>query len=265
MNHALVIDSLRRRIAAKERLSPLRHPSVALGPAPLDAALPANGLQTGALHELVPATSGDFAASAGFATCLLTRITRLRPGPVLWVVPAHQAFSEGGLYPLGLAALGFDPDRLIELRVRKPIDILWALEEGLAHAPLSAVIGILPDNARAYDFPASRRLAMRAARQGGTALILRSRQTAGEATAAETRWSVAGLPSAPARGARAGPGAPRWRLQLVKCRKGISGHGSSGWDVEWDHEALSFRLPAPLADRAPAWAHGAANVWSEAS
>ncbi|WP_441909676.1 Y-family DNA polymerase, partial [Nitratireductor aquibiodomus] len=34
----------------------------------------------------------------------------------------------------------------------------------------------------------------------------------------------------------------------------MSRHFSSGWDVEWDHDTLSFRLPTPLADRTPAWA-----------
>ncbi|WP_048646083.1 ImuA family protein [Nitratireductor soli] len=285
MSHAFDIEILRRRIAAQERLTPIKRPAVALGPAALDAALPEHGLATGALHELVPATHGDFAAGIGFGFCLLARIARSRPGQILWAAPAHLGFREGGLYPLGLAALGFDPDRLIQIAARKSIDILWALEEGLAHAPLAAVVGVLPENAHDYDFSASRRLAMRAARQGVTAFIFRGRENPGMSTAAETRWSVASLPSlpapVPAMGARPGLGfglgAPRWQVKLTKCKKGTPGGWLSnqpdGWDVEWDHETLSFRLPAPLADRAPAWAHGADNrpddrpgtSWAEAS
>ena len=278
MSHAFDIEALRRRIATQERLTPIKRPVVALGPTALDAALPAHGLATGALHELAPATHGDFAAGIGFGFCLLARVARSRPGQILWAAPAHLGFREGALYPLGLAALGFDPDRLIQIAARKPIDILWALEEGLAHAPLAAVVGVLPENARDYDFAASRRLAMRAARQGVTALILRGRENQGMSTAAETRWSVASLPSllSPIAETGAKPGfgvgPPRWQIKLTKCKQGTSGDGHSnrpdGWDVEWDHETLSFRLPAPLADRTPGhtpWRRGIDHAWAEAS
>lgn len=236
----------------------MRRPRVALEPERLDAALPAGGLATDALHEIVPAAAGDFAAGIGFGCCLLAQIARLRPGLALWVVPDYRGFQEGALYPPGLAALGFDPGRLIRIDARKGVDILWALEEGLACSALTAVIGVLPEGERAYDFTTSRRLALRAARQGVTALILRDRAGSGAATAAETRWSVAPLPGA----ASGGVGPPSWRLELTKCRKGTPGR----WDVEWDHETLSFRLPVPLADRAPAGAYGAGgSEWAEAS
>lgn len=266
MINAFDIDVLRRRIAAQERLAPSPRPPVFLGPAALDGVLPARGLETGALHEVVPAGHGDRAAAIGFAVCLLSRLAGSRAGPVLWAEPAHHMAGEGRLYPLGLAALGFDPDRLIALQAPKPVDILWALEEGLAHAPLCAVVGILPDRAQAYDFVASRRLALRAARQGVTALIVRAQSGLFHSTAAETRWSVAALPSRPRAGSRSGPGAPCWRLELVKSRKGITARGNAGFDIEWDHETLSFRVPAPLADRAPARAGGARRgAWAEAS
>lgn len=278
MKHAFDIEALRRRIATQERLTPVKRPAVPLGPAALDATLPAHGLATGALHELVPAAHGDFAAGIGFGFCLLARIARSRAGQILWAAPAHLEHREGGLYPPGLAALGFDPGRLIQVTARKPVDILWALEEALGHAPLAAVVGVLPEKARDYDFPASRRLALRAAAQGVTALILREREVPGMSTAAETRWSIASLPSrleatTSRAGAGFGPGAPRWHIKLTKCRKGTSGGKSDGWpngrpdswDVEWDHEALSFRLPPPLADRAPAWASGVDSSWAEAS
>jgi len=258
MSASFDIETLRRRVATQERLSPARRPKVALGPDRLDAALPAGGLSTDALHEIVPAAPGDFAAGTGFGLCLLAQIARVRPGFALWVVPDYRGFQEGELYPLGLAALGFDPGRLIRIEARKGIDILWALEEGLAHSALTAVIGVLPEGERAYDFTTSRRLALRAAKQGVTALILRGRARSGAATAAETRWSVHALPGA----ASGGIGPPRWRLELTKCRKGTPGR----WDVEWDHETLSFRLPAPLADRTSAGAYGAGgSEWAKAS
>lgn len=262
MSPAIDIEFLRRHIAAQERLSPLKRPTVTLGPDRLDAALPDGGLSTGALHEIAPVASGDFAAGAGFGFCLLARLARMRPGTVLWALPAYRGLHEGELYPLGVAALGFDPGRLIRVEARKGTDVLWALEEGLAHPALAAVVGVLPEGDRAYDFTASRRLAMRSARQGVTAFILRGRDHAGAATAAETRWSVSALPGALSGRARPGLGPPRWRLALIKSRRGTLGR----WDVEWDHETLSFRLPAPLADRTPAWAHGVGDgQWAKAS
>lgn len=259
MSPAIDIEFLRRRIAVQERLFPSQHPTVSLGPDGFDDAFPGGGLSSGALHEIVPAAPDNFAASAGFSFCLLTRLAHIRPGPVLWALPAYRGFREGELYPSGVAALGFDPGRLIQVEARKASDILWVLEEGLAHPALAAVIGVLPEGDRAYDFTASLRLAMRSAKQGVTAFILRNREHAGAATAADTRWSVTTLPSGKA---KPGFGPPRWRLELTKSKRGKPGR----WDVEWDHETLSFRLPAPLADRTPAGAHGVVGgQWAEAS
>ncbi|WP_292899906.1 MULTISPECIES: ImuA family protein [unclassified Nitratireductor] len=263
-----VLEALRSRIAPQERFASAPRPSLSLGPEALDGALPGHGLKTGALHEVLPAGHGDFTAGIGFGVCLLARLLRQRPGPVLLVVPAHLSSNAGALYPPGLAALGFDPNRLIQVEARKPIDVLWALEEGLSHAPLAAVAGLLPDQARAYDFAASRRLGLRAARHGVTALLMRGRQTCAENTAAETRWSVSTLPSHKFYPGQAGPGAPHWRLQLLKCRQGLSRRLSQHWDVEWDHETLSFRLPAPLADPAPDhafWQRDTSRTWAAAS
>ncbi|SIS54884.1 protein ImuA [Paracoccus saliphilus] len=235
---------------------------LSLGPDRLDAAFADEGISTGALHEIVPAAPNDFAAGIGFGACLLAQIARLRSGFVLWVQPVDRGRRGGAPYPLGLTALGLDPAHLIQIEASKGIDILWALEEGLGHPALSAVIGVLPERDRSYDFTASRRLAMRAAKQGVTALLLRNNAHPAMSTAAETRWSVSALPSASSNRAGAGLGVPRWRLELTKCKKGTLGH----WEVEWHHETLSFRFPAPLADRAPAWAHGTyGGGWAKAS
>ncbi len=266
---APILHALRRRIAKQERFAPKRRalPSgiISLGAAALDDALPDQGLRAGALHEFQPAAHGDLAATVGFAIGLLVCILRTQPGFVLWTEAAHQAFRDGALYPLGLAAMGADPDRVIEARGPKSKDILWALEKGLENAALTAVIGVLPENDRAYDFTASRRLAMRAAENGATALLIRSTTLSDISTAAETRWSVAAAPSAPQHrvaGTIAGVGVPCWRLDLTKSRRGTPG----SWRVEWDEETLSFRLAALLADRAPVQAaRRAEQGWACAS
>lgn len=269
MNRKYDLQALRQHIAEQERFVPEVRPKiravVPLGAAVLDSALPDDGLAIGALHELLPACHGDFAATIGFGFGLVTRIIRARPGSVLWVHPSHQAFRQGAIYPVGLATIGFDPDRLIQLNAPKAQNVLWALEEGLANSAIAAVIGVLPENDRAYDFTASRRLTMRAVENGVAALLIRNYPTSETATAAETRWSVAAEPSeAQHRVGQTMPGlgAPRWRIQLTKCKRGMPGR----WQVEWDHETLSFRLAAPLADRTPVRAHRVTRQdWAAAS
>lgn len=242
------IAALRAQIAEQERHTPLTWPSTPIGA--FDEALPGHGLATGALHEVLPAAHGDFTAALGFSLGALARILAARPGYLIWAMPGFVTFAQGRLYPLGLTPFGIDPNRVIHLSVGKPLDVLWVIEEALNHPAVAAVIGILPENDRAYDFTASRRLAMRAARHGATALVLGTRPDLGVSTAAETRWRIASAPSAPAWRTgqyKPGLGPPRWQVDLIKSRKGVAGQ----WPVEWNHETLSFRLAAPLADRAP--------------
>lgn len=234
---------------------PARHArpaTVSLGNPELDAALPEGGLELGAVHEVVPAGHADMAATVGFGLGLLARIALARPGPVLWATTRDPG-RHGTVYPVGMAAAGFDPGRLIHLDAKAAHDVLWALEESLATPGIAAAIGILTHDGRRYDFTASRRLSLRAAAGGGTAIVLRTDGGANGgigASAAATRWSVAARPSLPVRHpghAMPGLGAPRWRVELVRCKRGRP----HDWLVEWDHETLRFHLAAPLADRAP--------------
>lgn len=228
-----------------------RPATVSLGAPGLDTALPEGGLELGVVHEIVPAAAGDMAATLGFGLGLLTRIALARPGPVLWSTTRDPG-RHGVAYPVGMAAAGFDPGRLIHLRAHTAHDVLWALEESLTTPGFAAAIGILARDGRRYDFTASRRLSLRAAASGGTAIVLRAGDgaTATGSTAAATRWSVAAQPSVPVHHpghAMPGLGPPRWRVELLRCKRGRP----QDWLVEWDHETFRFHLAAPLADRAP--------------
>ena len=243
--------------------------AISLGEPSIDGALPANGpisgLAPGALHEVVPAAYSDFSAALGFCTGLLVRVTLAQPGPVLWCAPARDPGIRGAAYPLGLSALGLDPNRLIYLQARKEQDVLWTLEEGLASATCAAVVGLLTLPEKLYDFTASRRLSLRAADSGVTALLLRRHDRAENSSAALTRWMIQAQPSRPVRHAGQavpGLGPPRWRVTLSQCKRGRPGT----WLVEWDHETLSFRLATPLADRTPLRTPGKAiEQWAIAS
>ena len=254
------LQALRRRIGALTVLESENPEAViTFGDETIDSALPDRGLAPGAIHELLPASHGDFVAALGFGLGLLTRLMRIRAGPVLWITPSREASGYGIAYPAGLAAFGFDPSRLNYLAVEKAQDVLWALEEGLASAALAAVIGILPANDKSYGFTASRRLSLRAASNGVTAFLIRHHASADKPTAAATRWSIAARSSAPLwrHGlSMPGIGSPRWRVNLVRCKRGRP----RDWPVEWDHETFSFRLVSPLADRTPAVAVPATTV-----
>ena len=104
----------------------------------LDEAL-AGGLRHAALHELRAGESRDTAAMTGFAVAVLARLARSDARPVLWIVEAASAHEAGLPYGIGLGRFGFDPARLIVVRVAKPEQALWVFEEGLRCRGLAAV------------------------------------------------------------------------------------------------------------------------------
>ena len=98
----------------------------------------------------------------------------------------------GGPYGPGLDLFGMASARLLVLRVPKPVDVLWAMEEALRCRALACVIAELTGDGAAADLTATRRLAL-AAREGvsaqnsGFGLLLRHRATS-MPSAAATRW-----------------------------------------------------------------------------
>ena len=79
----------------------------------------------------------------------------------------------GELYGPGLALMGLSLRRLIVLRVPRPRDALWAMEEALQCRAAGAVVTeLMGDDG---DLTATRRLALGAGTGGGIGLILRPR------------------------------------------------------------------------------------------
>src|ERR671912_1841211 len=181
--HALALSELRERI---ERLEHGRRPRAVLPfrVRELDQCLPAGGLALGGLHEVMQAgAASEHAASATlFAAGILAR----NKGPVLWCLRRRDLFAPA------LAAVGLHPDRVIYAETRREPEVLAAMEEGLRQKGLVGVVG---EVAR-LGLTASRRLQLAAEESGVPALILRrwqndaERASAGEATAAVTRWRV---------------------------------------------------------------------------
>ncbi len=206
-----------RAVEARDRQSP----TIALGRGGLDLDdRLGGGLRRGALHEVVAAAPGDGAAAAGFAAVLALRCAGR--GPLVWIVEDCATHETGAPYRPGLAAHGFDPDRLVLVRTRDGRATLWACEEALrAQAPV-----VLTElwSAKHYGLAASRRLLLAARAGGGTALLLHAGLCGkGEilSSAAETRFGVAAHPSprlAPAGGGLPIPGEAAFAVRVLKLR-----------------------------------------------
>ena len=89
------------------------------------------GLLRARVHELCGPARVNLAAM----------ILNVSAGPVIWISPGWQA---GRLYVAGLVAYA-DPARLIEVRARRPEDLLWAAEEALRSGAAPIVIAELPE------------------------------------------------------------------------------------------------------------------------
>jgi protein ImuA len=247
------LNALRRVMAAVTTSRPGEEARLGLGVASLDQAL-GGGLAGGALHEIGPAAPRDGGAATGFAVALA--VLALREGrQAIWIRSDFAAAEAGELYGPGLALMGLALQRLIILRVPRPRDGLWAMEEALQCRAVGAVVTelmgtelmgtklmgtelmgtkLMGDDG---DLTATRRLALAAGAGGGLGLILRH-QPCRTPNAAMTRWEVAS-----AGGERDGFGGlalPTFAVSLTKNRHGPTGQ----WRLSWDHHERAFVTPA---------------------
>jgi protein ImuA len=216
--------------AALDQAKPL-----AFGDPAIDAPL-GGGLMRGVLHEL--ATKAPLAtAPLGCVLALIARTT----GPLVLVLHEPAATEDGAPYGPGLSAFGVAPERLIIARVRRPEQVLWAMEQALRLSALAAVIGEIRGATRAVDLVATRRLALAAGKSGVPAFLVRAGAAPG-AIAAATRWIITPAPSRDPLGL----GPARLEARLVRNRFGPPG----AWLLEWSPHAYRFHaepLPEPLA------------------
>jgi protein ImuA len=208
-----------------------------LGLPPVDAAL-GGGLACAALHEVAPAAPAQFGTAAGFALAVAALRTA-GGGAALFIQTDFAALEAGTLYGPGFDCLGLPMERLIVLRVPRPVDALWACEEALKSRGVAIVIAELPEAGEVADFTATRRLTLAARAGGGLGLLLQHRPLP-IATAATTRWQVAAAPSTPDR--FGGLGHTAFDLSLNRNRRGRCGR----FIVNWDHHACAF-LPQTLS------------------
>ncbi len=231
---------LRVQIARIERstaLTPAK--AVPFGIAAIDHALPAGGLARGALHEA--AGAGPDTEHGAAAALFLGGVLARMDGPVLWVQQRPDLFAPG------LACIGLHPARVLFAEAGK--NVLAAMEEGLTHPGLAAVVGELEGR---LTLVASRRLQLAAEQSGVMAALLRRARVFDDPaltapSAAVTSWRIAALPSPPPlpdAPSVPGLGVARWRLELTRCRGGMPG----AWIVEACDATGRLALSANLAD-----------------
>jgi protein ImuA len=235
-----------------------RRGQLSLGAAALDELL-GGGLPLATLHEIRAAETRDGGAAAGFALAVLARLAAAHGATsVLWISEADARRETGQLYPPGLAALGLDPARIVEVAARTQTEALWAFEAALACRGLGAAVCEMRQVS--LDLSATRRCVLRAREAGVTGFLLRLGSRA-EPSAAELRFRLSPAPAGTIGGFASGVGRMAWRLALEKSRGGRRGVLTVEWNAhercfaerarrslgkEYTH---SQRLPAAIVDR----------------
>ncbi|MBM7851220.1 protein ImuA [Methylopila capsulata] len=212
---------------------------IVLGVPEMDAAL-GGGLRRGALHAVSGVSAAGAVAATGFAVALAVRAGR-RGRTAVWIRQDMSGRETGEPWPMGLAELGFDPDRLVLVRAPDEAATLRAAEAALA-CPALAVTLIEPfGRLAAFDRVAVRRLALAAGRSGVPAIVVRAGAPSLAApvgfSAAETRWRVAPAASPPG---EVDWGRPRFHVELVRNRRG----GLGRWTLGWNGHERGFAVAA---------------------
>lgn len=227
-------------LAQMQVADPVRSP-VAFGVASIDARI-GGGLAAAGLHEFYAASPEDGSAAAAFALMIAMRGVA-GDAPVLWVREDKGERAGGRLCAAGLAELGFDPDRLVQINAPDTLAVLRAAADSVKCGEVGAVVIEPWGKAPLLDLTASRRLSMAANVSGVLTLMLRI-DAVPVPSAAQTRWEVASAPSVPL--AANAPGFPAFDISLLRHRGGISGLAAR---LEWNRDDREFAL---LSGGAPA-------------
>jgi len=186
-----------------------------------------------------PTLSELFAAhprDGGWAGFLLAQLETSKP--MLWVQDRMAILESGRIHPPGLPS-----GDLIHVEARDARDALWAMEEGVRCAALSAVIGEIWGDPKVLDFTATRRLAVASERSGVGCWLVRLGGTA-NLSGARMRWRIGSAPSLINPLDVRAPGSPAWDAELFRAR----GMPPGRWSIT--HEAGLLHLASAPRDRA---------------
>jgi protein ImuA len=206
------------------------HRALSFGVAEIDRVL-GGGLAPASLHEVAASAWPDLGAAIGFTLALAARAPDRRE--TVWVQTDFAALDSGNLYGPGVEMFGLPPRALLILKVPRPLDALWAMEETLKCRAISSVICELPNDGAIADLTATQRLTL-AARQGGTFGFLLRHRASCLTSSAETRWKISAASSAADR--FGGLGGTAFTAALMKNRRGPQAQ----WTIVWDHHERTF-------------------------
>ena len=242
------LAALKAKIAAIEAGGRADSASLPFGDQRIDARLPGGGLPLGRWHEIGGAGMEAETAAAPAAFTALMVAPLARRGEVVWVLRRDD------LWAPGLLGLGFPPERLIQVCARDEAEALSVMEDALSTVGVAAVVG----EVEAADLTAGRRLQLACEKRSATGFLIRRRPYGGQAkreatgSAAATRWRIASAPSEPPAG-EFGLGAPRFEVELERCRGGRTGawlfEAAQAYSWETPDVAHPLRLVAELGDR----------------
>ncbi len=198
----------------------VRRPDLGL----INQAFPGGAFPVGAVHELLPESPEQVAASQGFLAALLPELVGTE-GLVCWICAQRQ------VYPPALAQFGLPADRVIFLELTRPVDRLWALEEMLRCASVAAVVA----DVEAVSFVQSRRFQLAVEASGATGFLLRSPATRHTPLSTIASWRILPVKSR-LPGGLPGVGFPGWRVELTRIRNGRPG----AWNLFWESRRFVF-------------------------
>lgn len=228
------------------------------GASAIDARLGGGGLDCGGVHEIKPGMDSNGNAALGFAWRLAVRFSGQQPQasqtPILWCTTDRSIGEMGRPHGPGLMRLGLDPQRLLLVEARRSIDVLWAIEEGLKSRVL--VLAMLDE----IDLVAARRLSL-AAEANAVPVLLLTHPAHAPAASTASRWRVSSLPSADHSFDSRAPGAPRFRVQIERCRNRPLACEGQPHVLEWSDETRRFRMVPGVVDRAHAPSKSDERKW----
>lgn len=212
-----IIAGLQEEILRLQGFKPSNSRSVDPGLGSMNDAFPSGTFPLGAVHEFLSAQPEDSAATSGFIAALLSPLMG-GEGAALWISASRTIF------PPALKSFGIDPDRVIFIDLEGEKDVLWAMEEALRCAALTAVVGEVQE----ISFTASRRLQLAVEQSRVTGFIVRRHTHRLNTTACVSRWKITPLPGEPMEDLP-GVGFPHWRVELLRMRNGRPGV----WEMVW--------------------------------
>ncbi len=213
-----IISSLKREILPLEGLGNKRSgTAIDLGFEFMKDAFAEGLFPLGAVHELISDGGEAASSTAGFTSGILARLMK-NVGAAVWIGKSPI------LFPPALKTFGIAPDQVIFICLKKEKDILWAMEEALKCASLSAVIGEMTE----LSFTHSRRFQLAVEQSKTTGFILRNNPRILTPNSCIARWKIKPLPSISEDGLP-GIGYPVWEVDLQKIRNGRP----QSWSVEW--------------------------------